>query len=104
MTSRHLFSILLGTALFAGCSREVRLEFVKGEDGVSRVSGEQLDAWAGKLASSDDKTAEAMLDEAYSVADSISLREDYPRTLEVFASEVADRFLAVGSPLYDEHV
>ena len=104
MSLNRFLRSLLGTLLLAGCSREIPLVFYESPDGAWRVEKTQMDAWARSLPGLADAEIKERLDKAYSAADSLSLREDPPRTLEIFASEVADRFLAAGSPLWNDHV
>lgn len=104
MNLNRLYIILLGAALAVGCSREISLEFRQDNDGVWRVSQEQMDAWAKMVFKADSASAKALIDRAYSAADSLAAGEEPPHTLETFARDVADRFLSLSSPFYNEQV
>lgn len=97
------FSILLGAILLIGCKSEVSLVFEPDADGVWKVPARQLDAWARAIVKADDSRAKALLDEGYAQADSLSAGDGQARTLDAFSLEVADRFLDLKSPLYNEH-
>lgn len=97
------FCFLALFALLWGCASEVSLEFQPDENGVWAVPDRQLDAWAAAILKADDPHARALLDQGYSRADSLSAGDDQARSLEAFALAVADRFLNVKSPFYDDH-
>ncbi|MBP5397655.1 MAG: hypothetical protein J6Y32_03345 [Bacteroidales bacterium] len=105
MIKRLMLAALLGAAFVFSCSRAVpELVFLKGDDGVWRVSEENMDCWAKALSKADTANARQMIDRAYYIADSLSTGEEGYHTLEAFAHALADRFLVIDSPLYNENL
>ena len=96
---------LSGAALVLCCSpRDSGLVFEQGPDGAWTATAESMDSWAEAVAGADSAEAVRLLDYGYSIADSLAAGEEEFRTLEVFALDVADRFLSLNSPLYNERV
>lgn len=100
---KNLRLLLLAAVLAAACTSPVPLTFQAGEDGSWSVPGEQLDAWARTILQSDDIHAAQLLDQGYRQADSLSADDPQARTLERFALDVAERFMNLKSPFYDDH-
>lgn len=99
---RAFLCAVLAAVLLAGCSRVGVPTFVPGEDGVCTVPAQQMDAWVKALSRADSPTAQRMLDQAYRMADSLSVGSDQGRTLDAFARQVAGYFMNLDSPYYNE--
>lgn len=100
--NKSFIAIAAGLVILSGCKENIRLDFQADKDGVWHVPEKQMDKWAQAIIKSDDSRAAALLDMGYGKADSLSAEDPDARTLEAFAHAVADRFLDINSPFYDE--
>ena len=96
-----LLVLLAVLATLAGCNPQ--LHFTQDQDGVWTVPEKQMDRWAAAILRADDTRARALLDQGYGTADSLTAGDPDARTLEIFSRAVADRFLNIESPYYNDH-
>ncbi|MBR1705410.1 MAG: hypothetical protein IJ721_01320 [Bacteroidales bacterium] len=87
----------------AGCTggRDPSLRFAPAQDGTLRLSDRDFDAYARAIVRSDAAGAAALLDQGYTLADSLSAADPASEALYLFREGLADRLDGVDSPWRD---
>ena len=101
---RRFFLYLFLSLILAGCSGNgfvSELHFSPAGDGTLHPDPESMDAFIGRLTQATPEEAAVLLDQGFSLADSLSCADPQSMALYWFADELASRLDGVGSPTRD---